>query len=299
MSGEEVCIIVIPNDLPTEENGHEGNTTNNVQHTEEYPCPECEQSLASRLRYHTIPKKSRKSMFRFRRDPTWDPIGSETVGIQCDSVTRIASDPSNSCRIRYQAPGKKDSITIKENGEKKKLQKRYLLYSLNEIYQLFIEENPQIAIGCSSFKSLRPCNVLYKSETPHNLCLCIHHENICLLLQAINERVHGLKSIDLHSFVKLLVCDDTKELCMFKDCSRCSDNFKIKIQDQIIDPSAIIKWSLWSTTKENRTVKVDYDGTVQNCVNVLQTKINPFLFHVFIKRQQSNFFEMFKKKCYR
>ncbi|CAF1662532.1 unnamed protein product [Adineta ricciae] len=29
-------------------------------------------------------------------DPTWDSIGSETVGIQCDSVTRISSDPPNS-----------------------------------------------------------------------------------------------------------------------------------------------------------------------------------------------------------
>ncbi|CAF1216105.1 unnamed protein product [Adineta ricciae] len=69
MSGEEVCIIVIPNDLPTEENDHERNTTNNVQHTEEYPCPECEQSLASRLRYHTIPKLK-------LRDTIWIPTDS-------------------------------------------------------------------------------------------------------------------------------------------------------------------------------------------------------------------------------
>ncbi|CAF1437694.1 unnamed protein product [Rotaria sordida] len=197
--------------------------------------------------------------------------------------------------ISYQAPGKRDSITIRENGEKKKLQKRYLLYSLNEVYQLFAEENPQAVISCSSFKNLRPCNVLYKSATPHNLCLCIYHENISLLLQAIDERIHGIKSIDLNSFIKLLVCDDSQELCMFSNCSQCSNNFKMKIQDQMIDQFVIIKWSLWSTSKEGRTVKIDYEGTVQNCINILQTKINPFLFHVFIKRQQSNFFEMLKK----
>ncbi|CAF3985084.1 unnamed protein product [Rotaria sp. Silwood2] len=197
--------------------------------------------------------------------------------------------------ISYQAPGKRDSITIRENGEKKKLQKRYLLYSLNEVYQLFAEENPQVVISCSSFKKLRPCNVLYKSATPHNLCLCIHHENISLLLQAIDEHIHGIKSIDLNSFIKLLVCDDSQELCMFSNCSQCSNNFKMKIQDQMIDPFVIIKWSLWSTSKEGRTVKIDYEGTVQNCIHILQTKINRFLFHVFIKRQQSNFFEMLKK----
>ncbi|CAF2926907.1 unnamed protein product [Rotaria sp. Silwood2] len=63
----------------------------------------------------------------------------------------------------------------------------------------------------------------------------------------------------------------------------------------MIDPFVIIKWSLWSTSKEGRTVKIDHEGTVQNCIHILQTKINHFLFHVFIKRQQSNFFEMLKK----
>ncbi|CAF1424572.1 unnamed protein product [Adineta steineri] len=197
--------------------------------------------------------------------------------------------------ISYQAPGKRDSITIKENGVKKKLQKRYLLYSLNEIYQMFAEENPQVQISCSSFKNLRPCNVLYKSATPHNLCLCIYHENVSLLLHAIDEHIHGIKSIDLNLFIKLLVCNDSQELCMFSNCNQCSNNFKISIQDKIINPSAIIKWSLWSTSNEGRTVKTDYEGTVQNCVNILKTKINPFLFHVFIKRQQSNYFEMSKK----
>jgi len=104
--------------------------------------------------------------------------------------------------ISYQAPGKKDTITIKENGEKKTLQKRYLLYSLREIHQLFIEENPQVVISRSSFKDLRPCNVLYKSATPHNMCVCIHHENVALLLRALDEHIYGLKSIDLNAFVK-------------------------------------------------------------------------------------------------
>jgi len=196
--------------------------------------------------------------------------------------------------ISYQAPGKKDTIIIKENGEKKTLQKRYLLYTLNELYQLFIEENPQVVIGSSSFKDLRPCNVLYKSATPQNLCLCVYHENISLLLQSLNQNIHNLNSIDLNSFVKLLVCDDTQELCMFSNCTQCSFNFKRKIEEKIIDRSKIIKWSQWSISDENRTVKVEYEGTVEYCVKILKTKINQFLFHVFVKRQQSSFFEVSK-----
>jgi hypothetical protein len=197
--------------------------------------------------------------------------------------------------ISYQAPGKKDTITIKENGVKKTLQKRYLLYSLRELYQLFMEEHPKVVISQSSFQDLRPCNVLYKSSTPQNVCVCIYHENISLLLKALNEYVHGLKSIDLSSFIKLLVCDDTQQACMFSDCNQCSLHFQNKIHDKIIDPSRIIKWSLWSTSDEGRAVKVDHEGSVQNCVDTLGTKIKKFLFHVFIKRQQSKFFEVLKE----
>ncbi len=132
--------------------------------------------------------------------------------------------------ISYQAPGKKDTIMIKENDLKKTLQKRYLLYSLRELHQLFIQENPNITISRSSFQDLRPSNVLYKSSTPQNVYVCVYHENISLLLKALDEQIYGLKSIDLNAFVKLLVCDDTQQACMFTDCNRCSLNFRNKIE---------------------------------------------------------------------
>ena len=156
--------------------------------------------------------------------------------------------------ITYQAPGKRDNITIKENGLQKALQKRYLLYTLRELHKLFIQENPTITISRSSFQDLRPVN----------------------------------------AFVKLLVCDDTQQTCMFSDCNQCSFNLRNKIEHKIIDPAHVIKWSLWTTSDEGRAVKCDYEGSVQNCVRVLQTKIKQFLFHAFIKRKQSNYFEMLR-----
>ncbi|CAF1620576.1 unnamed protein product [Didymodactylos carnosus] len=110
------------------------------------------------------------------------------------------------CRddISYQAPGKRDSITIKIDGIKQKLQKRYLFFTLREAYQLYIDEGPYVIISRSSFKDLRPPNVLYKSSTPHNVCVCLYHENVSLLLKALNEHTDGLKTINLQSFVKLI-----------------------------------------------------------------------------------------------
>jgi hypothetical protein len=42
--------------------------------------------------------------------------------------------------ISWQAPGKRDYVTIRENGVRLKYQKRHLLYNIREIHQLFIQE---------------------------------------------------------------------------------------------------------------------------------------------------------------
>ncbi|CAF1547656.1 unnamed protein product [Rotaria magnacalcarata] len=98
--------------------------------------------------------------------------------------------------------------------------------------------------------------------------------------------MHGLKSIDINSFIKLIVCDDTHESCMFSECSDCSYHFKHKIEDRIINSTVLIKWTLWSTSLDGRATKVDYDGSILDCIKVLSNKIKPFLFHGFVTRQQ-------------
>ncbi|CAF2081486.1 unnamed protein product [Rotaria magnacalcarata] len=98
--------------------------------------------------------------------------------------------------ISYQAPGKRDSITIKENGLRKKMQKKYLLFTLRELYELFIRENPNTIISLSSFQDLRPDFILYKSSIPHNMCIYNYHENIALLIKSLNKHVQGLDTID-------------------------------------------------------------------------------------------------------
>ena len=39
-------------------------------------------------------------------------------------------------------PGKRDAIVINENGTKTSYQKRVLLYTIREAYELFLAENP-------------------------------------------------------------------------------------------------------------------------------------------------------------
>ena len=66
--------------------------------------------------------------------------------------------------ISYQLAGKRDYITFKDNdGTKTTLQKRILLYSVRETFQLFLTEYVDTNINSSltSFNDLRPMNIRY------------------------------------------------------------------------------------------------------------------------------------------
>ena len=85
-------------------------------------------------------------------------------------------------------PGKKDCVSIKlEGGSKEKVQKRLLLTYLNEIYPLFKSKFPNLRVGFSTFALLRPkwCIPVGVSGS-HNVCVCMHHQNVKLMIHAVN-----------------------------------------------------------------------------------------------------------------
>ncbi|CAF0992261.1 unnamed protein product [Didymodactylos carnosus] len=55
-----------------------------------------------------------------------------------------------------------------------------------------------------------------------------------------------------------------------------------------------INWTLWTTDDAGRAVKITSVGTVSKCVQILESKLPHFLKHVFIKREQSKYFESIK-----
>ena len=94
--------------------------------------------------------------------------------------------------ISWQAPGRKDRIIIRAihgDGErvKKTMQVSFLLMSLREAYKKFKEENPSLKVGLTRFCELRPAHVKLFDQIPHQVCVCSYHENVRLLLAALNE----------------------------------------------------------------------------------------------------------------
>ena len=58
-------------------------------------------------------------------------------------------------------PGKKDFLSVMENGARKHIHKSLVLSNLKEVYQLFSEKDPNIRIWFSKF-----------AEHSKRMCLC-------------------------------------------------------------------------------------------------------------------------------
>ena len=86
--------------------------------------------------------------------------------------------------ISYQLPGKKDTVVVKEDdGSKVTYQKRILFNNLRENYELFKEERGKDLLSRSSFAELRPPFGIPQAALAHRNCLCLYHENVCLLFE--------------------------------------------------------------------------------------------------------------------
>ncbi|CAF1513785.1 unnamed protein product [Adineta steineri] len=196
--------------------------------------------------------------------------------------------------ISYQMAGKRDTVVVKEvGGGKKTYQKRVLLYSLREVHQMFLQDNPGLDVSRSMFAQLRPKYVVVKSMMAHRVCLCIYHQNVILLIESLSKFINGTACSNLQAFTAALVCDESNEQCMSSNCNYCSDNFKLHIENKIINENINLKWYQWSNDR-GHAEKIEQEGTVKECVQLLSTKVVQYLNHAFIKRKQSNFFEQMK-----
>jgi len=105
-----------------------------------------------------------------------------------------------------------------------------LFNNLRENYELFKEENKNVALSRSSFAELQPPFVVPKAALVHRNYLCLYHENVCLLLKSLNNYVDGKFCSSLQIFTDSLVCSTNNEECMFSSCVLCKGFFKEKIQ---------------------------------------------------------------------
>ena len=79
-------------------------------------------------------------------------------------------------------PGKKDYVSV--NGVH--MQKQLILCNLNELYVEFKSNYPNLKVGFSKFCTLKPKWCVYAGASGiHSVCVCTHHQNSILLVNAI------------------------------------------------------------------------------------------------------------------
>ncbi|CAF1025968.1 unnamed protein product [Didymodactylos carnosus] len=81
------------------------------------------------------------------------PIHQRTTLKTCDKVKDAAVTFYTRDDISWQAPGKRDYVVVRDDGQKTKHQKRHLMFNLREAYELFLSENPSTTISRSAART--------------------------------------------------------------------------------------------------------------------------------------------------
>lgn len=120
--------------------------------------------------------------------------------------------------VSKELAGKKECVSVREEGVRVLKQKRLVLANLKEIYALFKEKFPDEKIGFSKFAELRPPEcVLAGAAGTHTVCVCAIHENF--RLKFVGARLDQMESDGIKVFetyreiLKRCLCDSPTEAC--------------------------------------------------------------------------------------
>ena len=135
--------------------------------------------------------------------------------------------------ISLYMPGKQDAITMRDKNGQRKEQKRVLTMTVAEAHSLFVGENLTILVGKTKLSELQLAEILLSSNMPCNICGCIYHGNIAILLEELyrkfpeNFRLYG------EEFVESCVCNTTNKKCLPSNCVLHKTKFQTTYLDEI------------------------------------------------------------------
>lgn len=129
----------------------------------------------------TLPKSPRKSSAVVRRLPesfnvSVQPVKQSRTSSLTISEETVSKGTEFYCDdISRQLPGKKDFISVREDGRKEHKQKRLLMYNLNDVYSFFQEQNPDVKIELSKFCAMKLKHVMlvYNTSNIESVCLAV------------------------------------------------------------------------------------------------------------------------------
>lgn len=141
-------------------------------------------SIVSRttgLSRKTLSKASSKS-FAQRRE-----VRNRVISQYKEAVVTFLQRDDNSRNL----PGKADKKRMEDGTTE---QKRVLTDYISNLYDKFVSENPTAVISLTSFKRIRPANILPTAFISRSSCLCTKHQNAALLLKSVLPYIEVTKN---------------------------------------------------------------------------------------------------------
>lgn len=193
------------------------------------------------------------------------------------------------------SPGMKDVVICRnDDGTKEKKQKRYLSYSLKELFSCFKEENPAMGIKLSKFANLRPQHVLLSRDIPENVCLCKIHENAISLINSISNKLPVVGKYN-KSWIANHIILTGHENCNTEACAECLECTRLSslVDTEENQPEEITydKWMTVDSKLSKFKVSVTFEIAFAELISILPQ----FIHHVHTKRIQSMAYEEDKK----
>lgn len=190
--------------------------------------------------------------------------------------------------ISWQAPGKRDFVSVKDKeGKKVHIQKRYMHMTVEEALEVFRKKYKDENIGKSKFYSLRPKNVIPMSGTPHTVCVCVTHANFIYAVDTLSR--YCVDKQTHSSLMESICCDVKSEKCMTNRCTECQYNVMNLVQpDQNLSQEITLK--KWEKTDGVLNVS-GKKITLGELVKEVNNMIPSFKTHSFVKGQQLEFFD--------
>ncbi|XP_025828833.1 uncharacterized protein LOC112904017 [Agrilus planipennis] len=198
--------------------------------------------------------------------------------------------------ISRATAGKKEAVSLKKD----KMQKRYLLDNMKNLYVSFKQENPALRCSYKTFTRYRPFFVVPPTVAARETCLCRIHTNIQYLAFALCKN-KVIPTSDLNKIIVDQVCNPDSLACMTGICSVClskTTNFDTS-KDEII-----VRYSQWISKTEviekagkkikvTKNVKEETESTGKALMEKFEITLEEFKRHIYyIKTQYRNY-----RKC--
>ena len=168
-------------------------------------------------------------------------------------------------------PGKKDKV--KADGENK--QKLVLTDYLYNLHQKFLADYPNQTLCLRSFGRMRPKHIMLASFTSRNTCLCIKHQNMAFMIEAVRK-----SGVDLD-----------------RDPEKLPETAQLRQQVNKLTVASI-KYKEWKKVKEDsgkqRTKLMEIENSATQFKESMLKSSEIFVEHVRILREQ--FHQMKKLK---